>query len=131
MKLFVSVNGADCRGRTGIDGPKLRDLQFQMAEDHAFDGDSGGSDGLPPAQACHHSQNKAAKCAQIIAATAALAATCKLSLEDRSMATFVLPEVTQDRNEIASRQAGGQDLSGVDADRTVLPGVIDLDDPRA
>lgn len=131
MELLIRMNCPDCRDSRGVHPLKPGKLMFKVTKYDAFNRNRGGDDGLAPEEACHDAEEEAAKRTEVVAAATGLSATGQLSLENRPMTALVLPEVDQCRNEVPGCEPRQQYLASVDADSTVLTGMIDLDDAGA
>src|SRR6185436_11906568 len=85
-----------------------------------------GRDSSATEQRRDNPEHEPAGGAQPVAATTRQTSTLQLCPEDGSVLLLVRLELRKLRDERPGREASHQDLTGIDADSTVLTGVVDL-----
>lgn len=129
--LFLSDDPGDCSDGGFILSRQGFQLKSKMCQDHPLDRDGGCRNCTAAKQCSRKSENVASKTAQQIASAARSSTPPQFGFEDGSVRLFVALEFPELCNQGTGGQSGDEDLAGVDVNRTVLSGVIDLQDARA
>ena len=129
MVLSLLVNDA----RHGSKGVlvqilELMQLLFEMPENHALDSDRRSRNGRSAKKAGKEAEHVSTQATKMVAATAPHPGILEVAEESRPVTFLVGLELAQEGDKIRHREAADQRLGAIDVYRTMLPGVVDLDD---
>ena len=131
MLLLLMDDLTQSLGRWRVDLIERRKLIVQMAQDDPFDRHGRGGDRAPSQQARDRTERKPANRAKMVAAAAAQSASIEHGLESGAMAQFMIAEMAQFIRQVGGSPSSDPYLGGVNADRAMLSGVVDLHHPVA
>jgi len=106
-------------------------LVLEVAQHHTLYGCRGCGNSPSPQQAGRDAEDKTTHAAEPVASAPRTTASLQLRAEDEAMSFLVRTELTKLIHQCGCGQPGQQNLSGVDRNGTMLPGMIDLDDAVA
>ena len=127
--LLFRENEPERGHRGGILALERRDLLVKVAQNHPFDRNGSGGDRMAAKQTGDETQNRSSRTAQVIAAAPGDTPCLQLGQKAGSVAALMVAEVPEFIDEVRRAPAGGCNLGGIDADRAMLAGMIDLHHP--
>lgn len=127
--LLIGDDLPDGRGRSRVAGSKFRDLILKMPQDDAFDRDGRCRDGPAPNQAGKYPKGQSSETAKMEAPASANASARHLGSEQVAMLPLLLQKFIELRQHVWRAPPGEPALRSINANRAMLAGMIDLEDP--
>lgn len=131
MLLFFDDDLPQGAHRFLVHTDEFLDLLVHVSKHHALNSYGGSGHGVSTGKTSHGTKNETAEAAPEIAAAAALATTRQFLSETRAMPALMRKKMIKLWKHLRGTPSRKPSLSEVDADSTVLAGMIDLHHPVA